>query len=457
MAGFASRQAGLARRQTGRALAIGSHSLGWQGALALAARAAGAIAPELPAPLGRTDRAGRWGRGGRGGSATGLAGTGGRARRFARLAGTDVVNHRHLDHARPVGGHRAAGPDGAGRRRGGDLAGQPQGADLGAEAGGARGGADRGGQPGGARGRGQHQGLEGDARHDRQQDRQRGALAAHLLAEGAAALALAQVLAQHRAPQRAPAQHAELLADALAAQLARLAALGQRLPGPEHQRLHLLGPAAEDLGDLGVGDRAQLREQQGLALLDGQPRQVGEHRPQVLAPLDLDGEAGGRDLDRVAGLLAAAAEHRDAVVAGDPVEPGAQVDLPLAGEHRLVGVEEGLLDGVLGLLRGDQHVAAEGEQAAVVAVVDELEGALVAGSDGLDQAAVAGGPEQGHNPQASAWSDRGGACRASFHCSRRRRIGMICAIRVVTLPVTTHFGGGGSPVLTPFGQLGALI
>jgi hypothetical protein len=40
-----------------------------------------------------------------------------------------------------------------------------------------------------------------------------------------------------------------------------------------------------------------------------------------------------------------------------------------------------VLQRVLGLVARAEHVAAEGEQAAVVAVEDELEGPLVAGAD----------------------------------------------------------------------------
>jgi hypothetical protein len=43
--------------------------------------------------------------------------------------------------------------------------------------------------------------------------------------------------------------------------------------------------------------------------------------------------------------------------------------------------DEGVLDGVLGLLEGAEHVPAEGQDPAVVAVVDGLERAGVTGSD----------------------------------------------------------------------------
>ena len=47
-----------------------------------------------------------------------------------------------------------------------------------------------------------------------------------------------------------------------------------------------------------------------------------------------------------------------------------------------------MLEGVLGLLVAGEHVPAEGEQAAVIAVEDELEGPLVAGADAGDEGVV---------------------------------------------------------------------
>ncbi len=95
---------------------------------------------------------------------------------------------------------------------------------------------------------------------------------------------------------------------------------------------------------------------------------------------------------RVGGRFAQVVE---AAVAGDPVEPGAEVDLALVGEHRPVGVDEDLLQDVFGVLRRAQHLAAEAEQAALVAVDDRLEGAGVAAPRHRDQLLVALQFEQG--------------------------------------------------------------
>ena len=50
--------------------------------------------------------------------------------------------------------------------------------------------------------------------------------------------------------------------------------------------------------------------------------------------------------------------------------------------------QEGLLEGVLALVLGAEHVPAEAEQRPVVAVVDDLEGALVAGGGELGETGV---------------------------------------------------------------------
>ena len=75
-----------------------------------------------------------------------------------------------------------------------------------------------------------------------------------------------------------------------------------------------------------------------------------------------------------------------------------------------------MLDGVLGLLGGAEHVAAEGEDAAVVAVVDRLERGLGAAADELDEAVVGGEAEQpGGDPWAGTCGPRRGR---GFHRAR---------------------------------------
>ena len=64
-----------------------------------------------------------------------------------------------------------------------------------------------------------------------------------------------------------------------------------------------------------------------------------------------------------------------------------------------MGGGEHLLDGVLGLVRAPEHVAAEGEQRGGVAVEHDLERHLVAGLQPRDQRVVAA---QGEEPLGQA-------------------------------------------------------
>jgi hypothetical protein len=75
-------------------------------------------------------------------------------------------------------------------------------------------------------------------------------------------------------------------------------------------------------------------------------------------------------------------------VARDPVQPGPRVDRPLVGEDRVEGGGEDLLEHVLGVLLGGEHVPAEGQQARLVARDEGLEGVVVPAPDERDQALV---------------------------------------------------------------------
>jgi hypothetical protein len=228
----------------------------------------------------------------------------------------------------------------------------------------------------------EHGGLQPDAGNDRQQCRHRGALAAHLGRELRAALAAGNVAAQRGALESGAARRRELLADLDARRLAGAAPARERLARLEDQRLHLLAPHAEDLGDLVVAVVAELEEHERRALLLGEAFEVGQQAAQLGAAVDVGGQAVGGGVTVVEGdLLAPRAQDRQAAVARDGVEPGPEADRPIAGAQRAIGGHEGVLQRVLRLLVAGQHVPAEGEQAAVVAVEDELEGALVAAAD----------------------------------------------------------------------------
>ena len=132
--------------------------------------------------------------------------------------------------------------------------------------------------------------LQPTVRRDRQGHREQLALVAHLLAEGAAARAVAQVQPQLGASQRAAAQVGQLLADLLAGQLARLAAGHEPGARAVDKRLHARHLAAEDRGDVGLRQAADLGQQQRRALLVGQLAQVGQQLAQLGALLDLLGQ-----------------------------------------------------------------------------------------------------------------------------------------------------------------------
>ena len=81
-------------------------------------------------------------------------------------------------------------------------------------------------------------------------------------------------------------------------------------------------------------------------------------------------------------------------VACDAVEPGPDVDGALVGEDGVEGGGEDLLEDVLGVLAGAEQVAAEGEQAALIAADQDIERALVATTDERDETLVRLQPEE---------------------------------------------------------------
>jgi hypothetical protein len=87
-------------------------------------------------------------------------------------------------------------------------------------------------------------------------------------------------------------------------------------------------------------------------------------------------------------------QHADALVASDPVEPGLEVDLPVAAEHRSIGIGKGLLNHILRLLPRAEHVTAEREDATVVALEEDGEGLLAPSADTANELLVRGQLEQ---------------------------------------------------------------
>ena len=97
---------------------------------------------------------------------------------------------------------------------------------------------------------------------------------------------------------------------------------------------------------------------------------------------------GEVDVHRVHADRGGAAQVVERAVARDPVQPRPHVDLALVGEHRVEGGGEDLLQHVLGVLARAEHVAAEGQQARLVARAERLEGGVLAAAGERDQALV---------------------------------------------------------------------
>src|SRR5204862_6333220 len=135
----------------------------------------------------------------------------------------------------------------------------------------------------------------------------------YLALEPSATPAARDVPAQRRALERRAAGGRELLADLDARRLARPPPAGERLARLEHERLHLLAPHAEDLGDLVVAVVAQLEEDERRALPLGQLLEVGEQAAQLGAAVDVGGQAVSCRVLVVEGrMLAAGAQDRQA-------------------------------------------------------------------------------------------------------------------------------------------------
>ena len=199
---------------------------------------------------------------------------------------------------------------------------------------------------------------------------------------------------QRAAPERAAAERGDLLADLHTRDLLRGAALDQRGPRLEHERLHLQHVAPHDLGDLRVREVPELGEDERRALIPGQRGDVGEETSELVPLEDGVRQAGRRDIHELAGLLVTRPQRGQAAVAGDGVQPRLELDRLVARDEIAVCGHEGLLDCVLGLDLRPEHVPAEREDAAVVAVVDGLERRFVATPDLSDETLIGERREQ---------------------------------------------------------------
>jgi hypothetical protein len=107
----------------------------------------------------------------------------------------------------------------------------------------------------------------------------------------------------------------------------------------------------------------------------------------------------------------------DALVPRDPVEPGPEVDLVVVRKHRLVGICERLLDRILRFLTRAQHVAAKGEDAAVMPLEEDGERLLVAGPHTRDEPLVGSHLEQVARSCGCPFDRQRRACPCRLHDS----------------------------------------
>ncbi len=191
-------------------------------------------------------------------------------------------------------------------------------------------------------------------------------------------------------PQLPAARRGQLRPHLAAGQVARLAPSGQRRARLVDQRAHLVAPASDHLGDLGVVEVIELGEHERHALVVGQAGDVGQQVAQVAAPLDLLGEPGAGRVKLPRRQLAACPQHGQAAVAGGGVQPGARVLQRFAVHQLPVDGGERVLQRVLGLLARAEHVPAEREHAWRVPLEHRLERRLVAvlGHPGGERAVV---------------------------------------------------------------------
>ena len=260
--------------------------------------------------------------------------------------------------------------------------------------------------------------LQRAGRHHRQDHSERGALAFHFGAEETAGLALGEVAAQHGAAQRTAAQHAQLALHFLAAHLAGLAALHQRRTRLEHERLHLVLIAAQDLGYLCVRVVVELGEHQRLALVRGQRGEVLQHRAQVRAAGDLVGQAARataprRRARRSGGGRAAMLRHwLRAIRYSQGRTCNSRSSSP---HHRAICVGERLLHRVLGLVMRAEQWRQYERSGTVVALPQCGERILAAVPHLRDKLLVGGEPQALRRPRGLGAPTRGRAPRA---CAR---------------------------------------
>ena len=159
---------------------------------------------------------------------------------------------------------------------------------------------------------------------------------------------------------------------------------------PARSVLRAHGRGMPDLiGDLRVAAALELAEDHRVALALGQRLDGLEHRPEAVSALGhlVRAVGGGRQRLDVLVRPPVLPQRVQRRVVDDPVQPRPQVDAGVVAAQRGEGVEEGLLEDVLGPRRRQQPRAVAQERA-VVAVDDRLERAVVPGAGEVDQPLV---------------------------------------------------------------------
>ena len=175
--------------------------------------------------------------------------------------------------------------------------------------------------------------------------------------------------------------------------------------GAEERALDGGAAHAHPLADLAIGEALELAQDEDLVMGLGEPAERADHVVELL----LGGERGvrhrlGRDQAAVVGrgealvgvegdLLRALgpAELVDARVLGDLVDPRLERDRALRRAHAAQRGHEDLLRDVLGALMVLDHAVDVRVDAAVVALVERLEGTVVPTPDARDERVVARG------------------------------------------------------------------
>jgi hypothetical protein len=189
----------------------------------------------------------------------------------------------------------------------------------------------------------------------------------------------------------------QVLTDLAARGVARCGSLGQAYPGPDEQRLHRSDGDAERGGEIGVGHPGQLAHEEGGTLLLWQPADVLDEAAQRLPQVDLGERILRGSTDELENLRRGRGRPTElvyAAVVGDAEQPRPQRQLPVGSPEPRVGADEYVLKGILGVLTSRQHLAGVGEQALVVALVDDPEGVVVSGPEESDELLVGAEAEQ---------------------------------------------------------------